>query len=310
MTGLLRTRPHLHRRAGSTAGPDPCSMQIRNNGNDRLLAPLRRHRGWTLLGLVVATMAMATRFASVGVLPPSIKIKRFAHATASTKVVVGENSGFGFGKNWREPYSSLSTRTYALADMVDSPEITEYVARAAGLPVSKIGIFGPQWVELQRDQQFPSGPQRDRQIIIEKDPYQITIDQETTQSGEGPGAGSGPPLIDIETQAPSIEIAVRLANAVPVALRAYVEHAQATEGVPERDRYEVSQASPVSAAPARKSQLADVGVFTFFAVFVLWCGAEIAAFSLVRDLRTLKGEDSSMRWSDSRPILLPKKSQA
>jgi hypothetical protein len=303
----LGARQHLHLRAGSAPGAGPGSTSDRGNADDRLLAPLRRHRGWTFLGLIVAAAAMATRFVAIGVLPPSINVKAFAHATASTKLVLGANSAFGYSTTAREPYSTLSTRTYTLADIVDSPEITEYVARAAGLPVSKIGILGPQWVELQRDQQFPSGPQRDRQIIIEKDPYQITIDQDTTQPGEGQGAGSGPPVIDVESQAPSTEIAARLASAVPAALHAYVEHAQAMAGVPERDRYDVSQLVPVSVSPARKSQLADVGVFTFFAVFVLWCGAEIAVFSLVRDLRrtaaALEGGDSSDRWSDSGPLL-------
>ena len=78
---------------------------------------------------------------------------------------------------------------------------------------------------------------------------------------------------------------------------------QATAGVPERGRYDVSQIAPVSVSPARKSQLGDVAVFTFFGVFVLWCGAEIAVFSLIKDLRTTtaapEGRDGSDRWSDS-----------
>ena len=311
MTGLrptasrLGVRHRLHRWAASP-GSGPGSTRIRGNTDDRLLAALRRHRGWTFLGLIVAAVAMATRFAAIGILPPSFKLKPFAHATASTKLVLGANSSYGYTKNSREPYSALATRAYTLAEMVASPEITEYVARAAGLPVSKIGILEPQWVELQRDQQFPSGPQRDRQIIIEKDPYQITIDQETTQPGEGPGPGSGPPVIDVETQAPSSELAARLADAVTPALHAYLQHMQATSGVPERERYDVSQIVPVSVSPARKSQLGDVAVFTFLAVFVLWCGAEIAVFSLIKDLRTTtsgpKGRDGSDRWFDSGPL--------
>ena len=297
------TPQHVQRRTGPTPGPIPGPRWNRGSADNRLLGPLRSHRGWTLLGLIVAAVVAATRFAAIGILPPSIKMKPFAHATAITKVVLGETSSLGYPKGWREPYSTLSTRAYSLAEMIYSPEITEYVARAAGLPASKIGILGPQWVELQRVQQFPSGPQRDRQIVIEKDPYQITIDQETTQPGEGAGAGSGPPVIDVETQAPSTEIAARLASAVPAALDAYVENAQATAGVPEQDRYGVNQLGPVSVSPARKSQLADVGFFTFVAVFVLWCGAEIAFFSLVRDLRstaaTLEARGGSARWSYS-----------
>ena len=71
-----------------------------------------------------------------------------------------------------------SARTYALADMVASPELAEYVARAAGLPASKIGILGPLWTDLWRSQQWASGPKRASQIIIENDPYHITIERQ------------------------------------------------------------------------------------------------------------------------------------
>lgn len=281
----LGARQHVHFRTASSPGSATGSIRTRSSSNDRLLAPLRQHRRWTLLGLLVAAVATVTRFAAIGILPPSLHLKPFAQASASTQVALGKASSLGYSKTSREPYSALATRTYALAEMVYSPGVTDYVARAAGLPASKIGILGPRWVELQREQQFPSGPQRDRQILIEKDPYQITLDQETTQPGAGPGPGAGPPVIDVHTTAPSSEVAVALARAVPAALHAYVEHAQATAGVPERDRYEVSQLIPVSVSPARKSQLADVGVFTFVAVLVLWCGAEIAVASVIMGLR-------------------------
>jgi hypothetical protein len=303
----LGTREHGHLRAGSTRGSGPSSVRHRGNAGDRLLAPLRRHRRWTLLGLVVAVVAAATRFAAIGILPPSIKMKPFAHANASTQVVIGGNWSSDYVKRNPALQSGLSTRAYALADMVDSPEITDYVARAAGLPASKIGILGPLWVELWRMQQWASGPQRGRQIIIEKDPYQITISQETDLPAGGPGPGPGPPVIDVQTQAPTTEIAARLASAVPAGLSAYIQHAQATGRVPEQDRYDVSQLAPVSVVPARTSQLAIVAAFTFFAVFVLWCGAEIAVSSFVRDLRATatasKVGDDSHRSSDSGPLV-------
>jgi hypothetical protein len=234
-------------------------------------------------------LAAATRFVAIGILPPSIEMKPFEHATASTQVTLGNTGVFADDGGKLDPGASMSTRIYALADMVDSPEITTYVARAAGLPASKIGILGPLWVELWRAQQWASGPQRGRQIVIEKDPYQISISQETNRPGEGPGPGSGPPVIDVQTQAPSAAAAARLASAVPAALSAYIQHTQAAAHVPERDRYDVTQLAPVSVVPARTSQLADVAVVTFIGVFVLWCGVEIAVSSLMRDLRATKG---------------------
>ena len=244
MAGLRPTerrpgaRQHGHLRTGSPPRAGFASGRTRADAGDRLLAPLRRHRGWTLLGLVVAAIAMATRFVAIGILPPSIEMKRFAHADASTQIGVGKSVPSASNEI---AYHNLSTRTYALADMLYSPEITAYVARAAGLPASKIGVLGPLWTELWRSQQWASGPQRDRQILIEKDRYQITINQASTLAGDGPGPGPGPPVIDVQTQAPTGAAAARLASAVPAGLNAYLEHLQAATGVPERDRYTVSQ---------------------------------------------------------------------
>lgn len=312
MAGLLRTerypsgRRRGELRAGATPKSNGGSVRRISRSDDRLLAPIRRHPAWTFVGLFVALVAAITRFVAIGILPPSIKVKPFAHAEASTQVVLG-NKSLAFGYSKRDPNDALSTRTYALADMVDSPEITDYVARAAGLPASKIGVLGPVWTELWRSQQWPSGAQRDRQILIEKDPYQITINQESTSPGAGPGPGSGPPVIDVQTQAPTTQVAARLATAVPVGLGAYLKRMQASAGIPQSARYNVRQLVPVSIVPAHNSQLANVAIFTFIGVFVLWCGAQVGLASLMRDLRaTTAGPEAGAscdRSSGSGPVL-------
>ena len=107
----LGARQHGHLRAGSTPGSGPSSVRRRGNADDRLLAPLRRHRGWTLLGLIVAVVATATRFASIGILPPSIKMKPFAHAQASTQVVLGSDRSSGYSeRDSADPLSHTHVR--------------------------------------------------------------------------------------------------------------------------------------------------------------------------------------------------------
>lgn len=276
--GLRRrnVRPSSIRR--STPTPD----RTRPDAQDRLLAPLRRHRLWTVLGLLVATVAAATRFAAIGVVPPSITLKPFAHARGSTEVVVGESRSFRHSVP--DHYGSvLSARAYALADIVASPELARYVARAAGVPASKIGILGPLWTDLWRSQQWAPGPKRASQILIEHDPYHITLNVETNSP-------PWPPVIDVETQAPNTQSAARLATAVVSGLQAYVLHLQTAIRVPQRERYDVSQLVPVSVTPARTSQLADVGALTFVAVFVLWCGVMVAVSSLIRDVRVIAAD--------------------
>src|ERR1700727_394884 len=306
MAGVGPTKRRLRpRRAGTGSGARPAGASTRGRGvaDDRLLAPLRRHWSWTLLGLSRAVVAAGTRFAAIGVLPPSIKMKSFAHANATTSVTLGDawqQSASNIASRYNTRYGQLSERSYALADMINSPEITEYVARAAGLPASKIGILGPFWTDQWRIQQWPTGPKRASQIVVEKDPYQITLNEEAALPPYQP-------VIGVYTQAPNTAIAARLASAVPAGLNAYVEHVQATTGVPQRDRYTISQLGPVSADPAHRSQLANVAVFTFVGIFVLWCGIVIAVSSVVRDLRAAatvpKVGGSPERSSDSGPLV-------
>lgn len=277
---MARIRSHASRWRGygwqaSSPRSRPRGLKS-SNAEDRLLAPLRRHWRWTALGLLIAAAAAGTRFVAIGVVPPSLKLKTLARATGSTQLVVGQSNAFIHGLP--DLYGRrLSTRAYALADMVASPEVAKYVARAANLPASKIGILGPVWMGLWRAQQWASGPKRASQIIIENDPYQITVNVEAI-------VPPYPPVIDVETQAPTTATAARLATAVQLGLSTYVRHLQAT-GVPKRTRYDIRQLVPVSVAPARTSQLANVGVFTLVAVFVLWCGVIVAVSSLSRDLR-------------------------
>src|SRR5262249_8356984 len=161
-------------------------------------------RRWTALGLFVAAVAAGTRFVAIGIVPPSIKLKHFGHATASTELVVDKIASLRHSVP--DKYGNLAKSAYALADMASSPEITKYVARAAGLPASRIGVMGPIWTELWRSQQWAPGPKRASQIILENDPYQITINHESS------------PVIDVETQAPNTETAARLATAVAAGL--------------------------------------------------------------------------------------------
>ena len=244
----LGARQHGHLRAGSTPGSGPSSVRRRGNADDRLLAPLRRHRGWTLLGLIVAVIAAATRFASIGILPP---IDRDEAIRARPSEHPGGAREDRVVRIQRARFCRPALHTH-LRPGRHGVQPRDHRIRGARGWASRVEdrILGPLWIELWRSQQWASGPQRDRQIVIEKDPYQITINQETTLPAEGPGPGPGPPVIDVLTQAPSTEAAARLASAVPAALSAYIQHMQATAGVPERDRYRQSARSRVGCSRA------------------------------------------------------------
>jgi hypothetical protein len=237
-----------------------------------LFAQLRRQRLWVAVGVVVASIATTTPVVAIGVLPPSINLKQLAHATASTQLVVGANSSFG------HPYPdlydrNLAPRAAALADMIASPRVRSYVGRAAAVPASEIAVDTPLWTQLQRIQQWATGEKRANEIIAEKDPYRITLTND-------PYA----PVVDVIAQAPSTQAAARLAHGVVEGLRTYVSDLATTVGTPLAGRYVVGQLAPVTVDPASTTGLANVGAFTFLAVFVLWCGLVLFASGLARDI--------------------------
>ena len=259
-----------------------------------LLAKLRRHRLWLAVGVLVASLAAASRFAAIGLLPPSIKLNALAHSTASTELFVGRNSAL------RHTFpdlfvTNLSARAAALADMIASPQLSDDIAQAAAVPASEIAVDAPLWTTLQRAQQWATGEKRANQIIAEKKQYLITLNNDPNQA----------PLIDVVTQAPTAKAAARLAYGVADGLRIYVSGLQKAAGTPLAGRYDVGQLAPVRVAPASTAQLANVGIFTFLAVFALWCGLLLTVSSLATDLRAArvssKVRSALDRSSDSRP---------
>lgn len=308
MTGGRTNDERLDGVAQSCVRPEPGPVSVptarhgRGSCDDRLLAPLRRHWRWTCLGVLIAGLAAATRFVAVGVLPPSVRMKPFEHAEATTAVMLGSawQAAPGIPLRYNVHYGQLTSRSYALADMVASPMVAADVARAAGVPASQIGILGPIWADQMRTEQWANGPKRAAQIVMEKDPYQLTINQEATMP-------DGEPVIGVYAQAPSGAAAARLARAVPVGLGWYLGRLRAQGGVPERDSYRVTQLGGVTVTPGSRSQLLNVAVFTFVAVFGVWCFGVVCAASLMRDLRatavTSEVGGHPSRSSDARPLL-------
>ena len=241
-----------------------------------LIAELWERPRWLVIGLLVATLAAASRLVSVGVLPPSITLKQLAHATATTELLVNERSSVS-ALTYRDGYLySMLPRAQALADMMASPEVRGPISRAAEIPAAQLAVDTPLWTNLERIKQFPSPEKRESQIIVEDVPYRITV-------GVKPDA----PVIYITAQAPSSQKAVALAGGVGRGLNALVSGLEAGTSQPPRLRYKVTQPIPISVSSTGKSGLANIAAFTFATVFFIWCGAMLFLSGLAEDLRAV-----------------------
>jgi len=251
-----------------------------------LRAQLRRSWRWVVVGLFVAGLVTASRFGTIGVLPPSFTSNQLGYSTASTSLVTSLSSAVAHGVPDRY-VGNIGTRSAALGDIAGSPEIIDRIARATGIPASRIRIDAPPWADLQRAQQWATGEKRASQLVAEMDPYRISMSDDPNS-----------PVVDLTTQAPTVAAARRLADAVAPALSSYVAGLEATSGTPVRERFRVNRLTPIATTPASKGQLLNVGAFTFVAVVLLWCAGVLAVGRLVRDLRALSGPTKVLRARD------------
>ena len=261
-----------------------------------LIAELLARRRCLAIGIVVAIFAAASRFVSIGVLPPSINVKQLAHATATTELIAGLHSSLR-ASTYRDTYvSSAVPRAQTLADMMSSPEVRRLIARAAGIPAAKLAVDTPVWTDVYQIQQWPSAGKRDSQIIVENAPFRITVDVEDNA-----------PIIEIAAQAPTPGQAAVLAAGAGKGLNAYVSELQNSDRTPPARRYGVSQLVPIGVSAAGKSGLANVAAFTFAAVLFIWCGAMLFLSGLADDLRAVRAgvkvSGNADRSFSSRPVL-------
>jgi hypothetical protein len=244
------------------------------HSNPGLIGELIARPRWLAIGTMVAILAAASRFVSIGVIPPSIKVRHLAHATATTELIAGLHHSLRASTYSDNYVASAVPRAQALADMFASPEVRSQVARAAGIPTAQLAVDTPVWTDVYQIQQWPSAGKRDSQIIVENAPFRITVDVEDQA-----------PIIEIAAQAPTPGEAAALAAGAGKGLNAYVSKLEDSTGTPPAQRYGVSQLVPIDVSPAGKAGLANVAGFTFAVVLFIWCGGMLFLSGLRVDLR-------------------------
>ncbi len=234
---------------------------------------IRRHRRWLLLGVLVAGLVTASNFGTLRLLPPSFHPRSPGHATATTSVLVGLSQAAQQSQTSEYP-EQLATVSETLGDIGGSPLLQRKIASLAGIPASELAIDEPLWADLQRAQQWDTGPKRASQIVVENALYRIQLTD-----------GEGSPIINVGTQAPTPQGAARLASAFTAAVSRFVISSQNAAHTPASDRYTVTQSAPITVQPGRSAQLINFAIFLFLAAFALWFVAVMAISRLFEDLR-------------------------
>lgn len=248
----------------------------------RNLNPLTRRWFWLALGgPVAAAVALCVVF-SVSLFPPGLRSKHLGYYLATTQLNIMPNGAIGNADPFADP-SQFAGPALVIANVMSSPELRNLIARQARIRPSDLAVDAPVPTYLPIAAQEPTGEKRSTQIIVEQDPYRLTID-----------ATQALPNIGITAQAPSPQVAQRIAAAAQPALSAYLTGVETNAGTPLYERLVTRQLAPVQVAPDPYGGTSNVMGFAFLIGLTLWVGLVLTISAVGRDVRVLREKSPTM----------------
>ncbi|HTR73917.1 MAG TPA: hypothetical protein VMH33_01495 [Solirubrobacterales bacterium] len=247
----------------------------------RNLKVLWQRRRLVVLGALLAAVAATLSVCTVGLFPPSLTSRTNVFATASSQILVDTpDSAFADLSYELEP---LEARAAVFARFLANPAALGLISRQSGIPADEIEAQGPYEMNLPLTQQEPTAGKRSTQIIGEGALYRLRFESNPDL-----------PIISVFAQAPTEKEAVRLADAAPLALRAYVERLQERQVTPPKDRVEIRPLGRATGGVVNAGADTEIAVLVFLVVFVGWCILLVPADTIARGWR-VDGEDPGDR---------------
>jgi hypothetical protein len=246
----------------------------------RTLRALWTRRRLVALGAAVALLAATLSVYRVGLFPPSLEGRTNEFATASTDLVVDTpDSAFA---DFSNDIEQLNARASVFARFLVSPTAVGLIARVAKLPPGGIEARGPYELNLPVFQQEPTAAQRSSQIIGEGALYRLRFENNPEL-----------PIVTVFSQAPTRDEAIRLATAVPTALRDYVERLQTVQHTPANRRVEIRELGKATGGVVNKGANIQIAVLVFIVVLGAWCMLLVPAHTIVRGWREAGDQDGA-----------------
>lgn len=252
------------------------------------LNELWNRRGWVLVGAFVALAVAISTAYDLRLNPLGLQGKALPIATAGTNLLVDT------------PDSAITDLSADLGPLVDraiafgrlgvSQQVRRDIARRVGVRERDIAFASP----LEGEQRPQST--RDRRItsILEGNrDFQVAFVAER-----------GLPNIRVQTQAPEVRDALRLADESAKALIDYIADIQRRQGRPVSRRVVLRQLS----APAGGVIAAEINrqllVLSFVATFIAWCLLMLLTMGVVRNVRALRRAEAEAE-AEAAPAAAP-----
>ncbi len=222
-------------------------------------------------GLLIALFVAAWTSHDIGLLPPSLKSRNLEMGTASTRVLVDSPRSLVIDLTVETgDIEALTNRALLVGNVMVSAPVREYIARRAGVPLSKLKVASPITQQWPRPLAQSGEKKSTRDILNSPGEYRLNVKANPTV-----------PVIDIFAQGPTAEAAEALANGAVAGLRDYLRVVAAEQGIEADHQVSLEQLGRANGGVINEGAGVTVAVLSFLLVFAAWCAA-LLYFARVR----------------------------
>jgi hypothetical protein len=229
------------------------------------LHELSRLRKGVIASVALATLVTIWSLYRISILPPGLQARTMDIGGATTHVLVDTpRSELADIRASVTDFEALTTRADLLGNLMASWPVRQYIGRVVGVDPARISTIAPITISVPRALVEPGSEKRVTSILDSRDQYRLQI-------------GSNPtvPVLDIYSQAPTKDAAVKLANAAVQGLQQYMTDLSNQQHIAPDQQIRLIQFGGAIGGVINQGIAIQIGAFVFFAVFAMSCSALI-----------------------------------
>lgn len=206
---------------------------------------------------LIALVCAIASVSHIGVLPPKLSSRHLDIAAAATRVTIDVPKPLVTNALAQDgDFQALDKRAALVGGLMSSEPVLRRIAQEARIDPSDVAAVTRITTGVQSAFTEPDSERRAAQIAAARKHYQLEVQPSQTL-----------PLLSIYTQAPSVEEAVRLANAAVPATRRYLTKLARKEGLSPAKEVSLDQLGPAQGAIVNGGARVQIGGLTFLFVF-------------------------------------------
>lgn len=228
--------------------------------------------------LLIVLLAVAAGFMTMFHVSPSGVSKRsYVYGSAQTQILIDSPRSSLLDLN--QETGPLATRAAVYAAFMRSNAITDAISKQMGLPPGQVIAQGP-FTTAGGTQNIPRPAEaRASEVRGEGDSYRLVFDYQQDL-----------PIVTVYAQAPTGELAIKLADATVSAVRDYVGNQENAGNVPAAAKTEIRELGPATGGDVQSGEKPLLALMAMLAVFILGCVAVVAFTGLRRSFSKLSAE--------------------